>query len=85
MDNIPVNNLDCNISYQITRLVENNKMTYLEATLYYYNAKSEIDDLNKFVENLDKSIIKEIEKEAYEEGKLKSISTENIDNFFQVV
>ena len=85
MVNIPVNNLDCNISYQITRLVENNKMTYLEATLYYYNAKSEIDDLNKFVENLDKSIIKEIEKEAYEEGKLKSISTENIDNFFQVV
>ena len=85
MDNIPVNNLDCNISYQITRLVENNKMTYLEATLFYYNAKSEIDDLNKFVENLDKSIIKEIEKEAYEEGKLKSISTENIDNFFQVV
>ncbi len=85
MDNIPVNNLDCNISYQITRLVENNKMTYLEATLYYYDAKSEIDDLNKFVENLDKSIIKEIEKEAYEEGKLKSISTENIDNFFQVV
>ncbi len=80
-----MNNLDCNISYQITRLVENNKMTYLEATLYYYNAKSEIDDLNKFVENLDKSIIKEIEKEAYEEGKLKSISTENIDNFFQVV
>ena len=60
-------------------------MTYLEATLYYYDAKSEIDDLNKFVENLDKSIIKEIEKEAYEEGKLKSISTENIDNFFQVV
>ena len=80
-----MNNLDCNISYQITRLVENNKMTYLEATLYYYNAKSEIDDLNKFVENLDKSIIKEIEKEAYEEGKLKSISAENIDNFFQVV
>lgn len=80
-----MNNLDCNISYQITRLVENNKMTYLEATLYYYDAKSEIDDLNKFVENLDKSIIKEIEKEAYEEGKLKSISTENIDNFFQVV
>ena len=80
-----MNNLDCNISYQITRLVENNKMTYLEATLFYYNAKSEIDDLNKFVENLDKSIIKEIEKEAYEEGKLKSISTENIDNFFQVV
>ena len=80
-----MNNLDCNISYQITRLVENNKMTYLEATLYYYDAKSEIDDLNKFVENLDKSIIKEIEKEAYEEGKLKSISTENIENFFQVV
>ena len=45
-----MNNLDCNISYQITRLVENNKMTYLEATLYYYDAKSEIDDLNKFVE-----------------------------------
>ena len=78
---IPINNLENNISYQIVKLVEDYSVTYTEATLFYYDAYSEIDDINKFAEKLDKTIIKEIEKEAYESGKLKNITTESIDTF----
>ena len=46
----------------------------------YYNEYADEDNLTKFAQSLDSDLIKEIEKEAFQEGKLKSVFSESIDN-----
>lgn len=70
-----------NMNYMIRTFVSEG-MTYLEAVMKYYNEYADEDNLTKFAQSLDSDLIKEIEKESFQEGKLKSVFSESIDNFF---
>lgn len=70
-----------NMNYMIRTFVSNG-MTHLEAVMKYYGEYADEDNLIKFAQSLDSDIVKEIEKEAFQDGKLKSVSSESIDNFF---
>ena len=44
---------------------------------------AEEDDIVKYAKSLDTSIIKEIEREAVEDGKIRDTHSTNIENFFE--
>lgn len=70
------------VNYQILRLVKEGH-TYTEATLKFYDESAEEDDIVKYAKSLDSCIIKEIEREAVEDGKIRDTHSTNIENFFE--
>ena len=79
---INMGNTENNVNYQILRFVKEG-YTYIEATLKFYDESAEEDDIVKYAKSLDTSIIKEIEREAVEDGKIRDTHSTNIENFFE--
>ena len=79
---INMGNTENNVNYQILRFVKEG-YTYIEATLKFYDEIAEEDDIVKYAKSLDTSIIKEIEREAVEDGKIRDTHSTNIENFFE--
>lgn len=75
-------NTENNVNYQILRFVKEG-YTYIEAALKFYDESAEEDDIVKYAKSLDTSIIKEIEREAVEDGKIRDTHSTNIENFFE--
>lgn len=79
---INMGNTENNVNYQILRFVKEG-YTYIEAALKFYDESAEEDDIVKYAKSLDTSIIKEIEREAVEDGKIRDTHSTNIENFFK--
>ena len=79
---INMGNTENNVNYQILRLVKEG-YTYIEAALKFYDESAEEDDIVKYAKSLDSFIIKEIEREAVEDGKIRDTHSTNIENFFE--
>jgi hypothetical protein len=79
---INMGNTENNVNYQILRFVKEG-YTYIEAALKFYDESAEEDDIVKYAKSLDTSIIKEIEREAVEDGKIRDTHSTNIENFFE--
>jgi hypothetical protein len=75
-------NTENNVNYQILRFVKEG-YTYIEAALKFYDESAEEDNIVKYAKSLDTSIIKEIEREAVEDGKIRDTHSTNIENFFE--
>lgn len=79
---INMGNTENNVNYQILRFVKEG-YTYIEAALKFYDESAEEDNIVKYAKSLDTSIIKEIEREAVEDGKIRDTHSTNIENFFE--